>query len=174
MDVAIDIAVTCPDWLADLPEAETVAQQAAITALQVAWPGAPAGVEVSVALADDAAVRDLNRQYRGKDRATNVLSFASDDGEPAGGAPWLLGDVILAHGVVKDEAAAQGKTLAAHLSHLVVHGVLHLLGHDHEDAREAEQMETLETAILARLGIVDPYHIATNNRAGQEQEVAKA
>jgi rRNA maturation RNase YbeY len=115
-----------------------------------------------VVLGDDALLRRLNRQWRGQDKPTNVLAFPTADGAPAPvdsqpGAPLLLGDVILAFGTVADEAVAQGKALADHFTHLVVHGVLHLLGFDHEEAAAAMRMEALETAVLARLGIADPY-----------------
>jgi probable rRNA maturation factor len=117
----------------------------------------PAGTPVSlaVALADDRRVRDLNARWRGKDRATNVLSFPAPAG-PAG-AGRFLGDVILAFETVAREAEEQGKTLADHTAHLVVHGTLHLAGLDHRDEREAEAMEAAERAILAGLGIADPY-----------------
>lgn len=116
--------------------------------------------ELGVTLTDDATVRTLNRDWRGQDKPTNVLSFPAADDGPAGlpaELPRLLGDVVLAYGVCAAEAAAQGKALADHLSHLVVHGVLHLAGHDHEVETEAARMEALETAILAGLGIADPY-----------------
>jgi probable rRNA maturation factor len=105
-----------------------------------------------VLLADDARLQALNAQFRGKDSPTNVLSF----GAPAGGA-GPLGDIALAYGVCAREAAEQGKSLAAHLQHLTTHGVLHLIGYDHEDAAEAEAMEAKERAILAGLGLADPY-----------------
>jgi len=117
-------------------------------------------VELGITLADDDAVHALNRDHRGQDKPTNVLSFPLVDGdfEPeAPGAPLLLGDVILAYETVAREAAGQGKSLADHAVHLVVHGVLHLLGHDHESDGEADAMERLETAILCKLGIADPY-----------------
>lgn len=174
MDVAIDITVTCPDWLDDLPEAREVVRRAAASTLRALWPDAPERVEVSIVLADDAQVRTLNRQYRGLDRPTNVLSFTGDGDAPAEGAPWLLGDVILAHGVIAGEAATQSKTLAAHLAHLTVHGVLHLLGHDHESDDDATAMEAQEVAILARLGIADPYRPAAASPTDREKEVAKA
>lgn len=108
----------------------------------------------TLALGDDALVRDLNRQFRGKDKPTNVLSFPS--GEEAGpGAP--LGDIVLARETLQREAALDGKPFDHHLMHLVVHGMLHLLGYDHESDREAETMERLETAVLADLGVPDPY-----------------
>lgn len=113
--------------------------------------------EVSLVLADDALVRRLNRQWRRIDAPTDVLSFPADDDGLATNAPWLLGDVILAFETVSRAAAEQGKPLADHLRHLVVHGVLHLLGYDHEKPAEAEEMEALETRALARLGVADPY-----------------
>ncbi len=146
----IDIEIECDDWLAALPEAEAVATRAATAAL-----GAVAG-DLVVLLTDDDAVRALNARFRDKDRPTNVLSFPAADMPLPGQAPHL-GDLVLALGVCRDEAAAQGKTLANHLTHLVVHGVLHLLGRDHEDESQAEAMETEERVLLASLGVADPY-----------------
>jgi probable rRNA maturation factor len=114
------------------------------------------GTEVSVVFTDDAHVRALNKQYRGKNAATNVLSFPA----PAlveGALGPMLGDIVLASETVVNEARAGGLTLDAHLTHLLVHGFLHLVGYDHEADAEAAVMEGLETAILARLGIADPY-----------------
>lgn len=120
-------------------------------------------VEVSIRLAGNDEVQALNRQYRGKDKPTNVLSFPmvqpdlvetlanSDDGE------ILLGDIILAQGVCAQEAAERGVSLEAHATHLIVHGTLHLLGYDHMVDDEAEHMESLEREIMARLGLHDPY-----------------
>jgi probable rRNA maturation factor len=118
-------------------------------------------VEVSLRLADDGEVAALNGDYRGREGATNVLSFPGIsaeelDGHPPG-APVLLGDIVLAQGVVAEEAERQGKSPADHFRHLVVHGMLHLLGYDHVEARDAEIMERLETTLLAGLGIADPY-----------------
>lgn len=113
------------------------------------------GAEVSVLLTDDASIRKLNKSYRHKDNATNVLSFPGADVPAASGR--LLGDIVLAHETIAREAVAQGKTFGAHLSHLVVHGVLHLLGFDHQTAREAAVMEAHERETLAALGIADPY-----------------
>lgn len=123
-----------------------------------------AAIEISVRLAGDEEVRTLNRQYRGKDAPTNVLSFpmiqpdlletvtqGSDDGEV------LLGDIILAHGVCEREAAKRGIAVADHAAHLLVHGVLHLLGYDHGTDGEAETMEAIERDALASLGLPDPY-----------------
>lgn len=117
------------------------------------------GAELTIVLADDGTVRRLNRQYRGIDKPTNVLSFGSTDGgrKPAPGLPTILGDVVLARETMAAEAAVQGKSIADHSVHLVVHGVLHLLGHDHQAAREADLMEAIEIQVLARLGVADPY-----------------
>ena len=108
--------------------------------------------------------RALNRHYRGKDYATNVLSFPAEVALgvklPKGVRMPLLGDLVICAPVVAREAKEQGKPLAAHYAHLTVHGALHLLGWDHEDAREAECMERLEREILADLGIEDPYRVA--------------
>ena len=100
--------------------------------------------------------RALNRHYRGKDYATNVLSFALNEGEAVDGMP-LFGDLVLCVPVVEREAAEQDVPLAAHYAHLTVHGMLHLQGYDHEEDDEADVMEALETVILAKLGYPDPY-----------------
>ena len=124
------------------------------------------GVEVSVKFAGDAEVRTLNASFRGKDKATNVLSFpmvqrdlieALEMGETDGEA--LLGDIILARDVCATEAAEKGVDVATHATHLVVHGTLHLLGFDHEDETSGEEMEQLERDALASLGIADPYAV---------------
>ena len=116
-------------------------------------PSSGKGLEgLVVLLTDDAAVRDLNARFRGKDAPTNVLSFPAP-ANPEG----HLGDVALAFGVCTREAAEQGKALGRHLQHLVVHGVLHLLGYDHMSDDEAEAMEGLERIVLAGLGAPDPY-----------------
>ncbi len=108
------------------------------------------GGAVCVLLGDDAALRALNRDWRGKDRPTNVLSFPSAN-------PDYLGDIALSHETIAREADAQGKSFEAHAAHLAVHGYLHLIGYDHEREDEAEIMEARERAILAILGIADPY-----------------
>jgi len=115
--------------------------------------------ELCIVLADDLRVAALNKEYRGKDGPTNVLSFpASDMPEDLfPGMTPVLGDIILARETIAREAAEQKKSFADHLSHLTIHGVLHLLGHDHLDDLEAEEMEALERDILEDLGIEDPY-----------------
>jgi len=115
--------------------------------------------DLAIRLVEDAEGRALNRHYRGKDYATNVLSFPADlpEGLPEGVRLPLLGDLVLCAPVIAREAREQGKPLAAHYAHLTVHGTLHLLGWDHGDDVEAEAMEQLEREILAGLGIGDPY-----------------
>lgn len=119
-------------------------------------------VEVSVRLTGDEEVRALNASWRGKDKATNVLSFpmGEADGPVPEGAEILLGDIVLAAGVCGREAAEKGVSTADHAAHLIVHGTLHLLGHDHVHGdAEAEAMEALERRALATLGIADPYEV---------------
>lgn len=118
-------------------------------------------VEVSITLTDDDAMRTLNQQWREKDKPTNVLSFPMTGPEEIAQLPMgmeaLLGDIVVASGVCTQEAAGKGITLADHATHLVVHGMLHLLGYDHMSNGEAEEMEALEQRALKRLGIADPY-----------------
>ena len=145
----IDVEIEDEAWTAALADAERLARGAALAALDSQ--GA-AHEGVTILLADDANVAELNVRFRGKDGPTNVLSF------PAPRNPEVhLGDLALAYGVCAREAAEQGKPLAHHLQHLVVHGVLHLCGHDHIGDDEAEAMEGLERAVLAGLGVPDPY-----------------
>ena len=124
--------------------------------LRAAEPGA---ARVTVRIVDEAEGRALNRDYRGKDYATNVLTFAYDEGEdmPLPEGLPLMGDLVLCRQVVERVAAEQGKSVDAHYAHLSVHGMLHLQGFDHEIEAEAEEMEARERAILAELGISDPY-----------------
>jgi probable rRNA maturation factor len=124
--------------------------------LRAAEPGA---ARITVRLVDEAEGRELNREYRGKDYATNVLTFAYDEGEdmPLPEGLPLMGDLVLCRQVVEREATEQGKALDAHYAHLSVHGMLHLQGFDHEDDAEAEEMEAREREILATLGYLDPY-----------------
>ena len=142
----IEVEVEDTAWTAALPDAVAVVERAAAAALS--------GTEgdVVVLLTDDAAVHDLNGRFRDRDQPTNVLSFPA-----AESAAPHLGDLVLAFGVCATEAGAQGKTLADHLTHLTVHGVLHLLGRDHVEDAEAEAMEAEERTLLASLGVADPY-----------------
>ena len=142
----IEVEIEDAAWTAALPDVDALAERAALAAL-----GVVKG-DVVVLLTDDVAVQTLNARFRDKDKPTNVLSFPA-----AESAAPHLGDLVLAYCVCAAEAEAQGKTLADHLSHLTVHGVLHLLGRDHEVEGEAEEMEAEERDILASLGVADPY-----------------
>jgi probable rRNA maturation factor len=149
----IEVEIEDDAWTLALPDAVAVAERAGTVVLDEIEPtngGEDQGVVVL--LTSDEAVAELNEQFRGKTGPTNVLSF------PASANPENhLGDIALAHGVCSREAAEQGKSLEQHLAHLVVHGVLHLLGYDHETDHEAEAMEALERSILESLGVPDPY-----------------
>lgn len=113
--------------------------------------------ELSVVFTDDAAIRALNAEWRGKDKPTNVLSFPAFPPAKGGPLPPMLGDIVLAAETVAREAQEENKPLESHMTHLVIHGLLHLLGYDHETDDEAEEMEAVERAALARLAIPDPY-----------------
>jgi probable rRNA maturation factor len=139
------VVVLDPAWRKALPGVERLVRRAVRAAL------GRKTASLTVALGSDAAVRKLNARDRRKDKPTNVLSY------PSGERPFL-GDIVLARQTVWREARQQNKTPAAHVSHLVVHGTLHLLGYDHETSEaDAERMEALERRILARMGIADPY-----------------
>ena len=156
----IAVRVAAPAWRRAVPNVTAKVRRWAAAAL--ASGTGPGAGEVTVVLAGDALVHRLNRTYRGKDKPTNVLSF------PAGGGPagtghaseQPLGDIVIALETTRAEARAAGKSLADHLAHLVIHGVLHLLGHDHVRPGPARRMERLEVLLLARLGIADPYVVA--------------
>lgn len=155
----ISVSVESPAWERALVDPEASVRRFALAAL-AAHPGFDSPVEIDVVLADDETVRAINRDWRGKDAATNVLAFARLDGGQAPrlpGQPLMLGDIILAFEICAAEAAQSGKEFDDHFAHLLVHGVLHLLGFDHENDDEAQAMEAAETAILAGLGINDPY-----------------
>jgi len=158
-DLNVDVTVPCAGWLKALPEAMAVCEAAAVAAFRRAGDGGVSGdTEISLVLADDDMVQDLNHQYRDQNKPTNVLSFPQgDEGLAPDGEVRMLGDVVLAFQTTQREATDQGKTLSAHTSHLVVHGVLHVLGFDHESDAEADDMEALERNILATLKIADPY-----------------
>ncbi len=150
----VEVSVECDGW----PGESTACVARAVDAVFRVTRQDPA--PVSVALMDDAAIRVLNRDFRGLDTPTNVLSFPAgdEDGFVFPGEEPGLGDIAVALETVARESAAEGKPFDHHLAHMIVHGVLHLLGHDHEDAGEAEEMEALERRILLTgLGIPDPY-----------------
>jgi probable rRNA maturation factor len=153
MAVHVDILVRSPLWASARGVRPLLRRAVAAAAAQAGL----AEAELAIVLTDDAAIRKLNRSWRKRDRPTNVLSFPAPP-EPAGaGHRRLLGDVVIAYETTAREAAAAGKPLKNHVSHLAVHGFLHLLGYDHESAEEAEEMEGLERAILFTLGIPDPF-----------------
>ena len=153
---SVEVTVSCNAWFDACPHAAAIAADAAQAALRDS--GGAGQFIVDVMLAGDAEQRHLNRTYRGKDVPTNVLAFPQGaPGLPRSDQPVLLGDVVLAFETVRREAAEQNKPITNHLRHLVVHGVLHLLGFDHESAAEAAAMEAREIKILAGLGVPDPY-----------------
>jgi len=161
LNVAIDVNIEAGDWDAALPDAQALAERA-IMAVCAHVGDVPADAEVSVLLTDDAHQQILNRDWRGKAKPTNVLSFPGDawgeaweDVPP--GAPLLLGDIAVAFETTQREAADQDQPLGAYFTHLVVHGMAHLLGFDHETEQDADEMEPLEIDILRTLGIASPY-----------------
>ena len=153
-----EVLVVADCWQAE-PGAEVVIHRAIEAAAEVA--DADAGeAELAVMLTDDRGIRTLNQNWRGIDKATNVLSFpALQPTGPAGpdDAPRMLGDIAIAYETTRKEADEERKPFDHHLSHLAVHGFLHLIGYDHENDADAEAMESLEREILAQLGIPDPY-----------------
>ena len=151
----IDVQRQAPQWRL-IPGVTALVRQAARQAIRQSGLALQSHVEVAIALSNDANVRIANKAWRQQDKPTNVLSFPAVPVERLPETPFL-GDIILAYETVAEEAAKDHKPLEDHISHLIVHGVLHLLGHDHMTNEEASRMETLETAILAALGIPDPY-----------------
>jgi probable rRNA maturation factor len=154
MNPVIDVAIEAEDWVS-LEAPSQLAEAAILAAIGETGVSLAANAEISVLFCDDGFTRSLNRKWRGIDQPANVLSF------PAGGdavsvAP-LLGDIVIAFETASREASEAGRPLRDHVAHLLVHGFLHLVGHDHIGAAEAETMEALERAILGRLGIADPF-----------------
>ena len=118
-------------------------------------------------LVDDGAIQGLNRDWRGRDKPTNVLSFPLGAPEPVteAGFPWLLGDIVMSFDTCEAESRTDQKSMAHHVAHLAIHATLHLIGHDHESDDEADAMESAETALLAQLGIADPYAVRPDRQA---------
>ena len=154
--IEIELVVEAGSWPGERDLA-ALARWAADGVLAAVEPRGATVSELSIVFTDDAHVRTLNHAWRGKDAPTNVLSFPAFPLGSRGTLPPLLGDVVLAAETVAREAAAENKPLAHHITHLIVHGILHLIGYDHETDAEAEEMEELERLILAGLDIPDPY-----------------
>lgn len=155
MTLLVELSVEDPAWAA-VADLETLAEHTLTVALDESGETLSGEAEVSCLFCDDAAIRALNAQWRGQDKPTNVLSFPAG-GPPAAGTVRLLGDIVLGFETVEREAREEGRPIEAHVVHLLVHGLLHLLGHDHAEPSEAEAMEALETRIMHKLGRADPY-----------------
>ena len=149
--IEVDVVEDGGNW-SGLSNAQSLIEQAAAAVAEELRGSAGSGT-VAVALSSDASVEVLNGQFRGKPKPTNVLSFPAGEGVPEG----FIGDVILAAETVRREANEQGVPFAHHVQHLVVHGILHLLGYDHISAADAERMEAIEISILSKLGVSNPY-----------------
>ncbi len=158
----VDIAIEAGGWAGE-EALRAVVERATGAVFAEIGQDAPEDTELSLLFTDDAHIQVLNRDWRGKDKPTNVLSF------PAAPAPGrrALGDIALAAETVMREAGEEGKRFDDHLAHLVIHGFLHLLGHDHETDAEAERMEALERSALARLDIADPYALSERRERGR-------
>lgn len=154
--ISIEIEIGSPLWTAE-PKADACVREA----IAAAASRVPADGEVSVLLADDPSIRALNRDWRGFDKPTNVLSFPA--APPPPGSPKLLGDIAIAYETLVRESDEEGKPVLHHLAHLVVHGYLHLTGYDHQTDSDAEAMEALEREILKGLRIPDPYRTETTD-----------
>jgi probable rRNA maturation factor len=159
-DIRLSLALEIEDprWTEALPDAADLLEKAIRLAL------ADVGddnrtIEVGVRLVDDGTIQGLNRDWRGRDKPTNVLSFPLGDPGPVDDPdfPWLIGDIVMSFDTVTAESIRDGKSLEHHVAHLAIHAALHLIGHDHENDAEAEAMEATEVKLLAGLGIPDPY-----------------
>lgn len=162
--IDIGIAEDCALWRQRLPEVDTLLGEVTEAVLEASFlVDFPGNIEISFALVDDAFIQQLNNRYRNKDKPTNVLSFPIHDHlreRPKllrGGPVLALGDVVLAFETIAREADEQKKPIDAHLRHMVAHGLLHLLGYDHESDADATEMEALEVKILKTLGVRNPY-----------------
>src|SRR5579864_29465 len=163
----VEVLVVADCWQAE-PDAEAVIHRAIATAAELLAADVGDG-ELAVMLTDDAGIRTLNRNWRGIDKPTNVLSFPAlqpRGPRKPGDAPRMLGDIAIAFETTRKEADEEQKPFEHHLSHLAVHGFLPLIGHDHEQDQEAETMESLERDILSQLGIPDPYSKGTDASEG--------
>jgi probable rRNA maturation factor len=156
--IRLALEIEDPRWTEALPLVADLLRQAIGLALaDLPTGGRP--IEVGVRLVDDGTIQGLNRDWRGRDKPTNVLSFPLGDPVSVADAdfPWLLGDIVMSFDTVQAESWRDGKPLAHHVAHLAIHAALHLIGHDHENETEAERMEATEIALLTELGVPDPY-----------------
>lgn len=151
MRLTIETAIECDEW--NKLDVDAVISDCLNAALQEMAATPVEGAAISFLFCDDSRIHDLNRMYRGQNKPTNVLSFPAPPHNPA----FLLGDIALAYETIAREAREQGKSLDQHSRHMIVHGFLHLLGYDHEEAKDADVMEALEIRILQKLGIENPY-----------------
>ena len=154
--IDIDITIEAGEWPGE-EDLRGIAERAVGAALDELGLEGDGASELSLLFTDDAHIRVLNREWRGKDKATNVLSFPAFETAPGDGLPPMLGDIALAFETIKSEAALDEKRFEHHVTHLIVHGLLHLLGYDHEEEQEADEMEAIERKALMRLAIRDPY-----------------
>jgi probable rRNA maturation factor len=154
--VTFDLTVEAGNW-PDEAMLTALVERSVAAAFAELGPSRQGESELGVIFTDDVRIRELNAGWRGKDQATNVISFPAFPDTKSGPLPPLLGDIVPAAETVSGEAALEGKPIENHISHLVVHGLLHLVGYDHEIDAEAEEMEALERRILARLALPDPY-----------------
>lgn len=166
MNISVDVVINHPAWeSAAIPFEDFTQDVVGLTLSMAEIPSQLAGreIEICVVLTDDSEIHTLNRDYRGMDKPTNVLSFANLDSDNAEeelaqeGLPFSLGDVIIAWDTIQREALEQNKEFLAHLRHMMVHGTLHLLGYDHMDDEEAAEMESLEIKILEKMNVENPY-----------------
>ncbi len=155
-DMLIDITTEFEDWSTS-PDFTEMIKTAALAAVFGCEEDLKSRAELSILLTSDAAIQQLNSDYRGQDKPTNVLSFSGELDTASGERSFLLGDVVLSYQTIFAEAQNQGKNFEAHVSHLIVHGVLHLLGYDHENDETADDMELVEIEILKGIGIDNPY-----------------
>ena len=170
--VAVDIRIATTGWRKTLPEAAALLRRAARAALKTELP-AQAETTLSILLTDDAEMRKLNAGWRARDKPTNVLSFPAEAAVDPKRPPAYLGDIALGLATCKREAAEQGKTVADHVTHLAVHGVLHLIGYDHMTDAEAGAMEPREIEILSGLGVANPYVAPPRRAAGKAGKPGK-
>ncbi len=166
MSIEIDVNVAADAW-ESFDGLEKLTHDCVEASLSESGATLAEGCEISVTCCDDAEIQELNAEWRGKDKPTNVLSFPTPG--PLSARP-LLGDIIIAFETVAREAEEQDKTLHEHTAHMVIHGFLHLIGYDHETAAEADEMESLERRIASRLGLRDPY---AGEAAGEEDEAGE-